>query len=231
MLYACQDEKTISFSICGLPSAKFLLLTRTAEGAITGVARTEQAAVPFTQGSLQPPGVAEPVTPAAAGSSCSFVRVWGARASPRDAQASRLSAFDFPLLDLFSQTLFFTLSLFAVSLWRLLSLLPLIFISLCFFPFSSFSFPVPLVFLSCLLPNHVHYLLPFWSFSQGLNHSSCVCVAICMAQSHLPQLGALSWGGWSSVVTGKRWEPPEGDSVFKAVKRPCEDWSPAMVCL
>ena len=58
----------------------------------------EQAAVSFTQGSLRPLGVAEP--------QLLLCQDLGMRASPRDAQASHLSAFDFPLLDLFSQTLF-----------------------------------------------------------------------------------------------------------------------------
>lgn len=106
---------------------------------------------------------------------------------------------------------FFLLSLSVISLWLLLFLLPLILISFHFSSFSSFSFPVSLAFLSCFLPKCMHHFLAFWSFSEGLDHSRSICMAICVAQSHLPQLRVLCWGWWPSlapsVVTGERQEP------------------------
>lgn len=103
----------------------------------------------------------------------------------------------------------------------MLSILQLMFISFFFFRLFSFAFPIPLAFCQtiCTTLSFSGY------FSQGLNHSSSVWVAICTAQSHPLECGVLSWGRWSSLVPSavswKTWEPPEGGSGFEAVIGPC----------
>lgn len=198
-----------------LPGAKLMLWTGAAEGAIAGVAWTGWAAASFTESSLQPQD-------GRGRGSCGHrqpLLLWESfvvRASPCDAQVSYLSAFDFPLLDLLSQTLSLAVSL----LFPFCS-------CFCSYHSSSFRSISPLFWLPCfscfslLLPNHSPHF-PLQIIFQGLNHSSSVCMDICMAQSHLLQHGVLGWGTWSSlapsVVLGDGQEPPEGASAPKGVE-------------
>lgn len=196
MLYICHEEKTISFSGCWLPSAKFLLLTGLAEGTITGGARTEQAVVTFMQASPSSPWgwlsqwLLWPQAAAAhlSGSGDKRFSMWC---------SGFLTCLLLTRLCLISSLRHFFLLSLLCYFPSAVAFLPTT--HLHFFPFLFlFLFYLPYFSYFSLLPNHTHHFLPFWFFSQGLNHSSSVCEAVCMAQSNLPQSEAISCGRWPS---------------------------------
>lgn len=188
-----------------LPGAKFVLGMGTA-----GVAWMGRAAASFTESSLQPQdgwagdysGHGQPlflwesfgVRPRFLTCFCLFFSCfWLALAWP-------------PLSDTFSHSCFRSTAAFALTTH--LRFVP-------FLPFFLFWLPCFSRF-SLLLPNHSPRF-PLQIISQGLNHSSSICMAICTVQRFLTEEHYLPWLHLWSLGMDRNL-PPEGASASKGVE-------------
>lgn len=180
MLYVCHEEKTIPFAGCWLPSAKFCCYQEWQKGPSQSDPDRANSSV-LHAGLPAGPGGGWASDSGALGQLLLLCQGTGVSFS-RDAQACHSSTFDFLLLHLSH-----TFSPIVSLLFPFGSCFP--YYSLCsFLPISSpFSllpslflwlFPLAFCQTTCTTFSFSGY------FSQGLNHSSSVCLAICRVISH-----------------------------------------------